>query len=393
MANLLTGNNKRSKSTDVNSKSERLNTTEINVYTGIVEAMDEDNSSGRLKVRIQELDGSSKTTPVFCNRKKNRGTVTKKLNKVIDTNDGFNNFISSVSIDSPLGEVTNKIKDKVVRSISDRGKNCSELPWAIPMSPLSIQSRPKVGELVMVIIFDRKNEQSSRVWSGPIIPSVSEINFSSNVSAKSILNRSSLPSPQKKISTPKVNDFTGSFPSSSDIAIMSRNNADIVLPSLDDKHNNITKGGEILLRAGKFKLRQTGGGDFILNDENIAYFRLKQLKEDKNSEKQPDTHAMLFADYISIVSHINGEEGTAPNIRKINPIDGVSTDDGIKGVHNSLEPLIRGGQLLEFLELLRDYVINHNHPYPKHPATNANSKPDIEKFDLNRLLSTNIRIN
>jgi hypothetical protein len=173
---------------------------------------------------------------------------------------------------------------------------------------------------------------------------------------------------------------------------MSRNNADIVLPSFSSKKDNITKGGEILLRAGKF-IRNNAGGDLLLNDENIAYFRLKQLNKTNNKKRQPDTHAMLFADFISIVSHLNGEEGTAPNIRKINPIEDVSTDKGIRQTHNSLSPLIRGDRLIVFLELLRDYVKNHNHPYHQHPATDTNSKPDIEQFDLNSLLSTNIRIN
>ena len=77
--------------------------------------------------------------------------------------------------------------------------------------------------------------------------------------------------------------------------------------------------------------------------------------------------------------------------QKINPI--LRKDKNLRDFHEALSPLIRGDKLVEFLTLLVNYIKNHNHPYHKHPPTNANSKPEIEKFDLNSLLSPHIRIN
>ena len=91
---------------------------------------------------------------------------------------------------------------------------------------------------------------------------------------------------------------------------------------------------------------------------------------------------MLFSDYITLISYNN---------TKVNPIMG--SDLEMLSTHNSLSPLVRGDVLVEFLKLLVDYVQNHNHPYHKLPATNANSKNNLEEFDLERLLSQGIRIN
>jgi hypothetical protein len=99
---------------------------------------------------------------------------------------------------------------------------------------------------------------------------------------------------------------------------------------------------------------------------------------------------MLFSDYISLISYNNDVNGK-PYVTPINPILG--TDTELKTVHDSLSPLIRGDVLVEFLELIRDFVKNHNHPYHKLPPTNVNSKDKIEEFDLQRLLSLGIRIN
>ena len=114
--------------------------------------------------------------------------------------------------------------------------------------------------------------------------------------------------------------------------------------------------------------------------------------ENDNEAKNSTTHSMMYSDYISLVSYKNSD-GTAglPKIKKINPL--LEKDEDLFTFHNALSPLVRGDRLVEFLRLLVDYVKNHNHPYPKLPATNANSKPQIEKFDLISILSPHIRIN
>jgi hypothetical protein len=248
-----------------------------------------------------------------------------------------------------------------------------------------------VGELVKVIVFDINNPNLNREWIGPIVSSRSKYSYDMAVSAAGILNTSVIPTTTDNTNTIELNKrggFTGGFSEPLDISINSRNNADIVLPTFDTERGDIVKNGEVLIRAGKL-LFDDNSKKLKLNDQNPAYIRLKVLTNGTKT-KNPDTHTMMFSDYFSIISHKNGEEG-GNGITKINPI--VEKDTDIERIHSSLQPLVRGNFLIEFLELLRDYVANHNHPYTGLPATDANSKPDILKFDLNKILSTNIRIN
>jgi hypothetical protein len=370
------------------------------IYVGEVLSTDDPLNAGRIKVRVLPFD---KDSVLFCKEKKGNGGSKTKYYK-----SQGNNSLSSTSTGS-LTEITNPTTVKNLnsgannRDTSTSDTNCTEIPWSIPLDQ-SISMSPKVGEMVKIILFDSQKPQLNRVWVGPMISQPNKVNYDDMRTAGGALNTASIPittnktNPLKKDKNKNINYFPTVFPKKEDLTIYSRNNADIVMPTFGLKNDNVTRNGEIMLRAGKFKFNnnpQKNG--MILNDENIAYFRIKVLNVDDSDikdngtvEKQPPTHSMLFSDYISIVSHKNGEEGSE-EVSKINPI--INTDDEIIDVHNSLSPLIRGDKLVSFLELLVDYIKSHNHNYHGIPATDANSKPEIENFDLQSLLSTNIRIN
>jgi hypothetical protein len=276
MGNLTTGNVKFTKNTDVTSKNEKSGLSDVIIHIGVVEALDEDPSTGRLKVRVQDLDKGKGTTPTFCNEKIREGTKSKRLVKKVGSTE-----IGSITMDSPIGKNDNKIKNNSVKSLSNQ--NCNELPWATPLLPLHLQIRPKLNEYVMVFVHIRDNGKMDRSWIGPIAPDYEYLNFSNDKIAKAAMNSALIKSTPKKdytltkniydgIDVKKRGDFTGIFPERNDISLMSRNNADIILPSLNDKKNEITKSGEVILRAGKFKINE-----FKINDENIAYFRLCYL--------------------------------------------------------------------------------------------------------------------
>ena len=101
---------------------------------------------------------------------------------------------------------------------------------------------------------------------------------------------------------------------------------------------------------------------------------------------------MMYSDFISLVSYKNSDGSSDyAKVFNVNPI--IEQDKDIVNFHNSLSPLVRGDRLISFLNLIKDYVKKHNHPYHQKPSTNANSKVEIEKFDLNSIVSPNIRIN
>lgn len=364
------------------------------IHIGEVLSVDDDFGAGRIKARI----------PGF---KYDQGNLASSSDKNKKNKKYYKSQGSENKIEITNERVKNNLNNNSKNSVSDNvePENITTVVYAIPLLPYHYQILPKVGEMVMIIVFEDGKGQLNRCWSGPLIPNKNAINFSGKDKAGSHLNSAAIPAEKnidKKIVNRRVKkrgNFTGGFPEKYDIAIHSRDNADIVLPTKSDKADNITDGGEVLIRAGKFKYSQNPSNNGLeLNDENPAYFRLKSFnikRPDKINDqgkltKQPQTHAMLFSDYITIVSHKNGEEG-GKGITKINPI--LESDNDIIRVHKSLQPLVRGELLVEFLELVRDYIKNHNHPYHKLPATNANSKEEIDKFDIRSILSTNIRIN
>jgi len=355
------------------------------IHIGVVKDIDDPNNEGRIKVYIPSLDKNNKVSNVDEVRKNNK--KNNKFFRVLGLSE-------KQEINNPN---TEKTLNNSIKNTDSSVETQTEIPWSIPLLPKHLQIMPKVGEKVKVILFDMGNSQSDRAWIGPLSSQKTKLNFEDGVTSGNILNSSRLTVSLKNVSgnnkklrtgNKKIGGFTGGFPDKSDIALMGRNNADIVLPSKDG-FSKLNAGGEILLRVGKFKFNS--GDDLELNINNPGYFRLKVVDEKiGNQTILQKTRSMLFSDYISLISYNNDVNGK-PYVTPINPILG--TDTELKTVHDSLSPLIRGDVLVEFLELIRDFVKNHNHPYHKLPPTNVNSKDKIEEFDLQRLLSLGIRIN
>lgn len=354
------------------------------IYLGEVISVDDPLNSGRIKVRIQggKIDQNKVN---FCSDLDNKN------------GDNIRNYtVKQGNTEVTLSEKSRRELNKENRKQKRELNNCDELPWALPFLPLHMQIMPKKGEMVTVIFLNNDKKHLNRFWISSLVPDKTNLSFQTDKLATTNFQTSQFNDPNvgsktNTIELQKRGDFTGGFPEILDISLQSRNNADIVMPTKGEKNSALNTGGEIMLRAGKFKFRDTlqTENKLELNDKNPAYIRLKVT--DATGSKGPETHTMILSDYITIASYVNGTDGGSPNSFPINPI--VENDDAIRSLHRAASPMVRGDQLVEFLDLLKNYVINHNHPYHKHPATNANSKNEIEKFDLNRLLSTNIRIN
>lgn len=379
------------------------------IYYGTVVSVEDEFGldEGLIKVNIPRFD--DKAVP-FCKDikpKSNRTSSTPLKRK-----QGANNLNSSDLVNQAQIDALSKRKRNTAAKETDN-EACIEVPYAVPLLPKNLQIMPKEGEMCMVLVENVKMDQQNRYWIGPLLSDKSKLAYESSVTGGNLLTKNVVPVPPVSKNTKedqtlkKRGDFTGGFPEKLDIAIMGRNNADIVLPTNRAKEDRINTSGEVLIRAGKFNF--TKNKKLTLNTVNPGFLRIKvvnseiEVNKKKNSDgsgvqpdqvstKRPDTHSMLYSDYISLVSYKNSDGSIGvPTIKKINPL--LENDTEIDAFHNALSPLIRGDVLVQFLKLLVNYVQNHNHPYPKLPATNANSKPEIEKFDLNSLLSPHIRIN
>ena len=72
------------------------------------------------------------------------------------------------------------------------------------------------------------------------------------------------------------------------------------------------------------------------------------------------------------------------------------TDEELIKILLDAHPLVFGDLLIQYLELMRDALVGHVHPYHgKKPQALAGDTiiNDFLEFDLNQLVSKNIRIN
>lgn len=360
------------------------------IHIGEVVDIDDPANEGRIKVRVPYYDNANVNSKKKSRKETNKKEETYK--KVSGNNES--------EITNP--NLKNKLKNTKQNTNLSGGLDPNaqtEVVWAIPLLPKHLQIIPRVGEKVKLIFFDMGESQLNRAWIGPLVSQKDKLNNQPGTSAGNILETSLLNKLLKNVSgdnkdlktgNKKIGSYTGGFPDKSDIALMGRNNADIVLPTKKGNNTPLNSGGEVLIRVGKFSFNRNN--KLSLNTKNPGYLRIKTIQNNTspNNRENEKTMSMLFSDYIDLIAYNNNVSGV-PYRTEVNPI--IGEDAEMLKTHNSLSPLIRGDVLVEFLELIRDYVKNHNHPYHKIPATNANSKDKIEQFDLERLLSRGIRIN
>ena len=113
---------------------------------------------------------------------------------------------------------------------------------------------------------------------------------------------------------------------------------------------------------------------------------IKTVRLEKNTGKKSSV-VNVVANKINLISH-DGE-------RTFNLTDpkGLITDEEQEKINKGAHPLVYGDTLVEFLELVKQYVISHVHPYHGLPADPSTTTTDVIRFDLNRILNKNINSN
>lgn len=235
------------------------------------------------------------------------------------------------------------------------------LPWSYPMLPKFFHLYPKVGEVVRVFIEDTEFPQRSRFWMGSVISQLQKINFDTIYTALSTTNVN-LTTPEKAIST--YPDAKGVFPTKNDVAILGRDNTDVVL-----------RIGEVEIRAGKHEIDNV----YKLNKVNPASHK---MTFEVTGETTIST-SMVMADRIALISHDGIPKYKAAELDQ----------EDRNNVFDTAHPLGRGDVIVDALELLRMAIVQHVHAYPKLPADKSGVMIDLEKVDFNQILQKNIVIN
>jgi len=263
----------------------------------------------------------------------------------------------------------------------DGKASVKNLPYAFPLLPKTIQTVPKVGECVLIICSELENNESNRYYIGPVI-SQPQKQYSDSYNygrgtALNLLQGGSL-EPLERLSN--YEDTNGSFPKVNDVALVGRKSEDIIL-----------RDGEIDLRCG---IRQVNGdnnpnlvGDVIFNKINPSYIQMKYKRGIGFSDKQEaDSVINLVADKINIISH---KDKNQLSLTDKNELIKSSEMDYIM---SQLHQLPYGDILVRCLEIIRDSIVNHVHPYPGLPPCNDFYLKNLIGTDFNKILSDNVRI-
>lgn len=285
--------------------------------------------------------------------------IASKFNGKEDTKIRTVHNIYKGIVISNIDEIDGAILKVRVQGIDDKYNVTNEdLPNCYPLLPKFFHVIPKVGEVVRVLLTDINRPNTLRYWMGPVISQPQYYQQESNLTAD---NGTEYGISQPDITPSKIENAIGIYPEINDIALLGRDNNDIIL-----------KDKQVTLRVGKHLVNDT----LRLNRNNPGYINLKI------SENGDLSTIMTVANKIGLMSH-NGK-------RKFNAI---LDDEEITRFFEESHPLVKGDITVEVFKKIINAILFHVHGGSGAPPAATNPIIELQNLDLSRILSENIRIN
>lgn len=253
----------------------------------------------------------------------------------------------------------------------DKDKAWDKIPYAFPLLPKMMHIVPKVGEAVLILTSKLDDANSQRYYLGPIIHQPQFMNFDSyEIGATTMLDGGpGFPS----LAPSYVPDSLGALPKDEDIALMGRKNTDIVLGENDVK-----------IECG-VRLLDEDNREVKFNRTNPTYIKLK--RHDTELSDNSTSTATIVSENINLISTIGSPYiETADNKELI-------TDEAINKIIEEAHVLPYGDILVKFLKIFVNAFLTHTHPYPGMPPVQEANYMNVSNFDLDTILSKNVRIN
>jgi len=298
-----------------------------------------------------------------------------------------------VSIDD--SDDAGRIKVRVIGV--DNNKVDSETYYAFPMLPKHINIVPKLKEAVLIFTFKSNNNKVDRMYMGPIIPQPQFLNKADfdleawNGFSFGVQDLGPAPTERKKIK--------GGYAKKEDIAIQGRKNTDLIL-----------KESEVLLRAGKFVFKGDPANNgasvdefddrlgYKFNNRTQGYIQIKYNTQtniqENGTPKEYGTITNIVSNKINLLTYKNGN----PTFNLANQ-ENLISDEEMQTILKTAHPLVFGDKLLEFLKLTKVAISNHTHkyaglsPHSEGQSESAKAMQQMNEYDLEQILSKNIRIN
>jgi hypothetical protein len=263
-----------------------------------------------------------------------------------------------VSIDDPNegGRIRVKIPD------FDNKTPNEQLPLAMPLLPKYFWIIPQVGEVVRIFIEDTRYPQRGRHWMGSIISQPQKLGYDGYFTALSTTNVSSISPEANPSSYPEA---AGVYPTAKDIALVGRDNTDVVL-----------KEKQVVIRCGKHQIDNV----LALNKENPAFIQMDFFQLEKTKTQST---MVQMADKIAFLSHDGNPKF------KTNALDQTE----INRIFEQAHPTMRGDLAVQAMEIIRDAILQHIHGYNGLVADKSGIITQLQKIDFSKILQPNIRIN
>ena len=254
------------------------------------------------------------------------------------------------------------------RVVGDRYNN--ETPYAYPLLPYMMHIKPKVGEAVL-LIYSNLGNSSQRFYIGPIIHQpqfVNKDNFSDAISLLKGYNDRTL------VSVDRIPEAQGVYPKKDEIAIMGRKDSDLIFSDND-----------VRLRCGVRKTNKFNDLESVFNRSTPSFIKLKQ--HDTNFSNNTCTTATIVSENINLISTVGTPEF---NLSDVN--ESISDEEMAKIIETAHQ-LPYGDKLIDFLKLLLKAFNAHTHNYHNLPPIPDMTYNAVNNFNLNDILSKNVKIN
>lgn len=249
------------------------------------------------------------------------------------------------------------------------------LPYAFPLLPKTFHMKPKVGEAVFIFLADGTDGNSQRYYIGPIIsqPHHMEEEPMSIDAVKYFKGRVSPdPAPSMDAST------HGAFMEDDNVGLYGRKNTELVLTDTDAQ-----------LRAGVRLSDETDKRKITFNSNSPTYVKLKRYNSEQVTDKGQtyDGTATIVSDKINLISN------KSKDYFKTGDKDELISDDEMKKLIDKAHQLPYGDVLVEFMELFRTAFLTHVHPFSRMAPCVDASVAKVQGYDLDKILSKDVRIN
>ncbi len=267
-----------------------------------------------------------------------------------------------ISIDDPFDG--NRIKARI-GTLDREIEDGSDLLYAFPMMHKTHTLLPKVGEAVAIMISDPSKPYSNRFWFGPINSQFQNILNDPQETALSLTNEA-ITGPDKPLQT--IPNASKLYPVSKEAKA---NRTDLGRDNTAIEHRK----NELKIGAG----RHLTSKPQKLNENNPCFSRYRLSEDDKTSS------VVHVADYHVFIAK-NGDKISNTN---------TFTDDDLKNVIEKGNSMVKGEPMVEFLKLMRDYVVLiHNHRNNNLPPNaEADAAKALLDFNFDSIISKYHKIN